>query len=63
MFDKATDCLCPLSVQRWDGNMDVVKESFQLYKLQVTRRKIEGMDVGGSEKRQRNAAQIVSQNL
>jgi hypothetical protein len=33
MFDKATDCFCPLSVRRWDGNSKVAEKSLEL--LQV----------------------------
>jgi hypothetical protein len=35
-FDKATDCLCPLSVRRWDGNLDVDEKTFQLFEFRIT---------------------------
>lgn len=34
-FDKATDCLCPFSVRRWDGNSDVDEKTFQLFEFRI----------------------------
>ena len=61
-FNKATDCLCPSSIQQWDGNSDVVKKPLKLLELQVTGGQVKGASVCGPKKRQCDIAPGTSIN-